>query len=243
MNRMSMWSRLLGGVTVLLLGISAPGAAVELVTIPIDGIVTGNEGESVLVAAVDVPSTFVGLTCQITGETDNQESVHINNDLLIVTGGQTIVIPNFEDEGFVVHNGSSIEAISETIEVFVRFGPDGVSSGGFKVDVNCDIEQPPTTGTTPPTTADPTTVTPTSEALPPSGPTVVDSIPSTTTPPVTDVPTTTAPPPLPPGTEPELPVTGSSTAQIGLFGVFVLCGGYVLRDWAKTRSIETDQQP
>ena len=155
--------RIIAGVSAavaILVGTAIAASAVELISIPIDGIVVGVEGDVILVATAEVPVEFVGQTCEIVGETDNQEFIHDSNDLLIVNGGQTLVVPNFEDEGFIIHQAGEFDEMSPKIDVFVRLGPDGVSSGGFRVIVDCD-KTPPTTGpvttTVPSTTAPPTT--------------------------------------------------------------------------------------
>lgn len=219
---------------------ATPTAALEIISIPIDQVTTGAAGDVVLVATLDVPDEFVGKTCSLIGTTDNQESVHEGNDLLITTGSHTIVIPNFEDEGFIVHQDGEVEAIAESIEVSVRLGPDGVSSGGFRVDLDCP-EEPSTTTTVPPTTAPSATPPPTSALVPPSA-APSTTAPSTTAPtstaPSTTAPSTSAPPPLPPGDDqPGLPVTGSSSALVVLVGIFVACAGVALADWSRVATI------
>lgn len=212
---------------------AAPLAAVEVISIPVEQITIGAAGESILVASVTAPEEFIGRSCEITGTTDNQASVHVGNDLLIVTGDQTIAIANFEDEQFIAHGDRKVEAISATIDVFVRLGPDGISSGGFRVDVSCPEESPPTTTTAPPpTTAPPTTAPPTTVPVEPSLP------PTSALAPPSAEPTTTVPPPSPPGDDPPgLPVTGGSGALVGLFGLFIACAGVALTDVARTSNI------
>ncbi len=222
-------------VALLTLPASAVGAADDLIVIPVTGFASGNEGESVTIATVDVAADIVGATCQITGSTVNQQSVHEGNDLLIMTGGRTFVVPNFEDAGFIMHEAGEVASIGPTIEVQIRFGPDGVSSGGFRIRVDCDsIEQPPTTpvatttvegptttepSTTEPSTTEPSTTEPATTEVPPAGPTT--EAPGTTTAPTTappstaveaNPPTTAEEPPAGPTTEAPATTTTPTTA-------------------------------
>lgn len=231
----------------------APAGADDLIFIPVSGFAQGSEGDVVSIASVAVPEDVVGATCQITGSTVNQISVHEGNDLLIITGGQTFVVPNFEDAGFIVHEAGTTAAVGSTIELQVRFGPDGVSSGGFRVSIDCEVattttepattttvdapttttEEPPA-GPTTATTAAPTPPSSDVEANPPStteeppaGPTTVTP---TTATPTTATPTTDAPPAGPSaGDDGSLPVTGSSTGLIVGLGVVFVVSGAVLR--------------
>lgn len=188
----------LAGLAALLVVPAAAGAD-DLIVIPVTGFASGAEGETVRVASVAVPAELVGATCQITGSTVNQVSVHDGNDLLISTNGQTFVVPNFEDAGFIVHEAGETASVGASIDVAIRFGPDGVSSGGFRVSVDCDAEEPPITTTAPPTTAPSTTAPSTTAApttavpttAPPS--TDVDANPPTTAAATTTAPTTAAP--------------------------------------------------
>ncbi len=193
----------------LVLGAASAASAEVLVSIPVDGVVYGAKGESILVATAAVPADYVGETCLVLASTQNQESVHPNNDLIIVNGDETIVIPNVEGEADIATNAGSFETIAPNIEVYIRLGADGVSSGGFELNVDCTVQPPTVPPTTPPTT--PPTVEPQgpTTAPPPQGPTVN---------------------PAPP--TPTLPVTGSSTALIASLGVGLVGLGVVLRNRA-----------
>lgn len=184
----------------------AGAGAEDLIIIPVSGFATGGAGEIASIASVAVPADVVGATCRITGSTVNQISVHDGNDLLIVTGGQTFVIPNFEDAGFIVHEAGETAAVGSTIELRIRFGPDGLSSGGFRVSVDCEA----TEGS--PTTAAPSTSTTVGESTttteePPAGPTIPapTTVVPTTVVPTTELPAATAPPTTatPPSTDVE----------------------------------------
>ncbi len=134
-------SKLLCGAVVVAAVLSMAthsATAIELFSASIDQVVRGAEGDVIEVAVIDVPTEHVGATCDVVGQTENQESVHDGNDLLIVGTVQTFTIANFEDEGFAVHQAGQIDSLPEIIRVFVRLGPDGVSSGGFRVSIECD---------------------------------------------------------------------------------------------------------
>ena len=167
--------------------VTSPAGADDLLVIPIRQVTGGSEGAVLSVGSVAVPPDLVGQTCQIIGRTRNQISVHPGNDLLIVTAGQTFIVPDFEDVGFVVHEAGEVESLGATIDLQIRFGPDGRSSGGFSVSVDCE---PDVT-----TTAPPESTTTTS--------------PVTTEPPTTASVTTTTPVTAPPSTAP--PATGPTT--------------------------------
>lgn len=128
-----------GAAVGLLLSIPSFAAADEiLLTLPVSGVHRGAEGTSVQVASANVPAELVGQSCEIFGSTVNQRSVHPGNDLVIVNGDESFTIPNFEDEGEIVHDAGDVETLAASIQVSIRFGPDGVSSGGFRVTLrNC----------------------------------------------------------------------------------------------------------
>ncbi len=185
-----------------LLTVASSASAMDeiLLTVPVSGVHRGAEGTSVRVASVDVPAALVGQSCEIFGSTVNQQSVHPGNDLLIMNGDESFTIPNFEDEGDIVHDAGDVETLGATIQLFVVFGPDGASSGGFRVTVrNCGEEVTETTtpvsttepvetttvssvdSTTPDTTqpdtttSEPATTETTSESVDPAGPTAETS--------------------------------------------------------------------
>lgn len=179
--------------------VTSPAGADDLLIIPIRQVTGGSEGAVLSVGSIAVPPDLVGRTCQIIGRTKNQVSVHPGNDLLIVTAGQTFIVPDFEDEGFVVHEAGQVGSLGATIDLQIRFGSEGRSSGGFSVSVDCE---PDVTTTVAPesTTTDPVTTEPPTTA------------PVTTTTPAT-APPSTAPPatgPTTPGPTVPAPTTAST---------------------------------
>lgn len=216
-----------GAVTIAVVFGTAGQASADIdLSINIDGILRGEPGQVIQVASSDVPAEFVGQRCDLAGRTWNQTSIHPDTDLLIVNGDQTLILQDVEDEGNVEHSGGTFETVSDSIEVFVRLGPDGISSGGFTVTLDC--------APVPPTTEAPTTTVPD-----PEGPEVTEPAVETTTTQMAETTTTepmatttTIPDPTGPTTEPTLPVTGTSSLPLALGGVTLLALGVLARNHA-----------
>ncbi len=142
------------------------------VDIPIDTILRGDDGDTFLVATV---TASPGLKCDAFLDGRNNESVHPDTDVLIQSGANFAAI--FDVEAAAFNTGSTSFVTDGLIEVFIRLGPDGVSSTGFILELTCN---PPTTTTSTTTTT-----------LSPS--TTSTTVVQTTT---TAVATTTEPPPI-----------------------------------------------
>ncbi|MGH1503125.1 MAG: hypothetical protein ACRBI6_06190 [Acidimicrobiales bacterium] len=204
-----------------------------VLTVPVGGAVHGAPGASVVRATVDVPLDVQGQRCELRVEGENQWSVHPGNDLIVLTGDEAVVVVDFEgapNAVTAVTAGSVV--LGSSLSVSVRFGADGVSSGGVRVVVDaCVAPGPPPTATPssvpttilpngatttlPTATSEPgptSSPTPTSEPVP-AGPTTVSSVAPSTTPdrvvttapptvPTTAVPTTAAPTTAAPSTPP-----------------------------------------
>ncbi len=177
----------------------AAGAA-DILTIPVNGVSWGNPGSSQLVASTGVPADLIGKNCAVIGTSGNGSSIHPGNDLVIVSGDESIVISDFEDTGNAIHRVSSVRTLGTSVEVYLRFGQDGVSSGGVTVSIADCVEPAPATTTTmpaPATTVAPTTAAPTTAAPTTPAPTTAVAVPTTAAPttaaPTTAAPTTAAP--------------------------------------------------
>lgn len=130
------------------------------IIIEVEGVARGNEGDVVQVAEEPVPAPLIGALCTGTVATENNSSVHPNNTLIIETGGLSAEIPNVEEDPGEVQVIDGTIVIGDTITVSMRFGPDGVTSGGFLITLICAQQTTTTTSTTtttpPPTGGVPT---------------------------------------------------------------------------------------
>ncbi len=175
------WAAALAGILVALLIVfgvlvAVAHAADGSVSIP-DQVFRGAPGD--LFAAGTIPAT-AGDQCATTLTYTNNSpdpSDHPDTDILVGPVTFTDV-----EHGAFVSAGLTFTATGP-VDVALRLGSDGVSSGGYLVEVTCN---PPTTTTT---------ISPTTTVPPPTTETTVPSVTTTTLiPPVT--PTTLSPPPV-----------------------------------------------
>ena len=132
------------------------GVGAQDISISIDGVVRGVEGEVVPLVDQAVAAEFVGDTCDGTVSTGNNASTHPNNDLLITTGGQTFTIPDVEAGANDVSVASGSIVLGENIVLELRLGPDAVGSGGLVLTFDCaDTAVIPPTEPEPPTPEEP----------------------------------------------------------------------------------------
>ena len=130
-----------------LLALAVPATAQDnVISITVEGVLTGNEGDVVPVVSEPVAAGLVGATCEVQGQTENNSSVHEGNDLILTTGDTTAVIENTEEFPGEIIPGSGTIVLGETIDISVRFGPDGVTSGGVTVTFDCAPSGPVDTG-------------------------------------------------------------------------------------------------
>ncbi len=198
---------------------AAPALAADL-SLPIDTVVTADEGALIELGRIPVDSGLAGPLCVWEASVTNQDSAHPGNDIVITSGGTTLVLADIEaTPGKVTTNSGSVHLADEVV-VTLRMGPDGIFSGGLDVDIRYD--QCRQTTTVPPV-VEVTTVPPVTTAPPPAGPVV--SVTTTTTAAVAAT-VTTAPPPA----GPVLPVSGPSQvpALVG-GGVSLILVGEALR--------------
>lgn len=222
-------------------GASAQSASI---VVPLESVVTGPSGSVVTLAVVDSDASQVGLQCRAVYEADNNGSVHPGTDLLVSSGGRTIVLADIEAAAGAVTTGSGDLVLGPTITIAVRLGPDQIASMGAALSLTCAL--PATTSTAAPTTL------PTTSTLPDV--TVATDLPPvpTTAAPVTtasvgdqQVATTST---LAPGTTTaatmsaggpttsrpatgagQLPATGSNTGLVALLAGVVLVTGLLVR--------------
>ncbi len=211
-------SRLAGlliGLLAALLVIVALAPAVSAsssidIVIAVTTVVRGSEGDVVELASEDVPEEFQGKTCTVKAVSQNQGSVHPDNDLRVVSGGSSVLLEDVEavPGGTVETDGTLV--LGSVIVVSLLLGPDGVFSAGIVIEIDC----PPLVTTT--TEATTTTTIP-DEVSPTSIVSTTTTIVSTTT---TIVSTTD------PGVSPDtLPFTGFENETTGLLALVLVASG------------------
>ena len=141
-------------------------SAIDDIVIPVDTVAFGNEGDLLDLATVTVDPALVGATCVAELQADNNPSVHPDNDLIITTGTFSVVVPDIEATPGEVTTVAGELVLGETIVIQLRFGPDGVTSGGLTVSFDCAAVAPVTTTSAPTTTPAPTTAAPTTTEPP-----------------------------------------------------------------------------
>ena len=153
----------IGSVVVLLLWPALPAGAIHDQVIPVDTIVRGGPGDVIELMTVPVEADEVGLVCQLTVTGENNPSEHPDTDLIITSGGVSLVIPDVEATANQTTRGGGEIVLGETVLIEVRLGPHRVFSGGLILTSECVA--PTTTTVAPPTTAAPTTTQPPAEVL------------------------------------------------------------------------------
>jgi len=110
-------------------------------TVPPSAITDGTQGEVRLLSTQNVDPADVGKDCQVTVVSTNNESLHPNSDLIVQSGTSSMVAPDVEHDT-TSHTFVGQLTLGTTITVSVRFGPDGIYSGGSTVDTTCPATQP-----------------------------------------------------------------------------------------------------
>jgi hypothetical protein len=176
------------------------------------------EGDVVPLLNQPVPEAQQGLVCSGVAAAKNNESVHIDNDLVLKTGTTQATMLNVEGSDGKVTPLSGAVTLGTEIIVDLVMGPEGIFSGAIVITLDCD--EPPTP-TEPPTTE--------VEVVPPTVPnTEVEVLP-----PASTATTTTTGPPL----ATQLPATGPSRIGISLMtGVLLLGGGALVMGLARRGS-------
>ncbi|MDH5294666.1 MAG: hypothetical protein OEW91_13360 [Acidimicrobiia bacterium] len=220
--------------TLALIGLALPVLAMEPLVIPVDTVVRGAEGEVHRLAEIPTGSE-AGCVADVHAMSANNESVHVGNDLIVSSGGASVIIPDVESAPGATIEADGTLTLGESITVDVRLGPadpgrpGSVFSGGVTVTIKCRPVE--TTTTTEATTTTTEATTTTTEAT-----TTTTEATTTTTEPTT---TTTATPPssvlgtstttLPPVTASTLPFTGAGDlVPIGLAGAATVLLGVAL---------------
>jgi LPXTG-motif cell wall-anchored protein len=111
-------------------------------TIVVEGVLTGAEGDVAEVVNQPVDAALVGETCTVTGQSENNGSVHPGNNLIIATGSTSATVVGTEDTPGQIVNGTGSVVLGESVVVSVEFGPDGVTSGGVTLTFVCQPAPP-----------------------------------------------------------------------------------------------------
>jgi hypothetical protein len=178
------------------------------IVIPVSTVVRGPEGSEIVLLRSPTPTDLVGATCEITATSENQSSVHPDNDLMV----SGVLIPDVESEPGGTVSASDLVVLGSDIVISLVMGPDEVFSAGITVGFDCTSVAAVTT-----TTTTEQTTTTSSETS------TTGSSSTTTQAPAIDVTTTS----LETGVkEPEiLPFTGEDDSQYIMLGLAVAAAG------------------
>ncbi|MEX1038231.1 MAG: hypothetical protein WDZ96_05200 [Acidimicrobiia bacterium] len=107
------------------------------ISIPIDTVVRAQPGSETLLATVD-SSDFAGQECSVSATSNNQESTHPNNDLIVASDGSSVVLEDVEAvPGATVHAEGTL-IMGDTVTVTLLMGPDRRFSAGITVNIDCE---------------------------------------------------------------------------------------------------------
>jgi hypothetical protein len=163
MSRTTTRIRTLAAATIGVAGVMAVSAGVvgaqessEDVTLSysLDTVVFAPEGTVQELVSTDIADDLVGQECMVTLTSENNESVHPDNDLIITSGTDEVVVPDVEAESFEILTADETLVLGPTLTVSVRLGPDGVLSEGGLLELAC-VEPDVVTTTTSTTTSTP----------------------------------------------------------------------------------------
>ncbi|MCP4226244.1 MAG: hypothetical protein GY773_23150, partial [Actinomycetia bacterium] len=148
-----------------------PASAEDDITFNPDKVLIAEPGSLQNVAVEAIPAELQGQTCDLRVVAENGSSVHPGNTVIITTGTSRMETAGVEDapDGQVI--AVQPVTLGETLTVQLLMGPEGLSSLGFTVGVDCQ-EPPPvapvteTPAETTETTTEPT-VLPSKQIAPP----------------------------------------------------------------------------
>lgn len=165
-------NRLAGWVLVVLavasVGMTAVGAEADDISleVPLPTVVRAPAGTEHLLASASARADLVGVLCVVTVRTSNQKSVHPGNDLVVASGGDSLVIEDVEGEPFAESGQEGTLRLGSEVTVTLVMGPDGVFSAGMTVKISCPETSSSSTSLPTSTTVAPTTVPETTSTLP-----------------------------------------------------------------------------
>ncbi len=127
--------------------LSSPASAdTDMIDVPLsDTLISGKEGDVVLVGGADVAPEFVGRSCTVEVVVTNQSSVHEGNSLIVTSGDSSTTVEGIEDTADAVTTQGGTLTLGETVSISIKLGPSGGSSVGSNLTVTCEAleEAPP----------------------------------------------------------------------------------------------------
>lgn len=228
-------------VAVLLFALVGPARAASddfEVSVPVGTFLRGIDPGTVVLLTdppVQSPGDLVGRDCTVVARSQNQQSTHPNNDLVVETGTSQVRIEDVESAPGATTNASGRVTLGADVTVSLIMGPDGTFSAGVDVTIDCAPDATTTTQASTTTTeisgseVTTTLASTTTTTVTDSSTTTTES--STTTdggpePSTTEGPTTTGEPTT---TEELLPYTGpDDDGRMGLFALALVAVGLML---------------
>ncbi len=122
---------------------TSAGGDFEII-IPVSTVVRGPEGSEIVLMQLSTPTDLVGATCEITAMSENQSSVHPDNDLMVAG----VLVPDVEGEPGGKIDANDVVVLGSNIVISLLMGPDGVFSAGLTVGFKCTSVAAASTTTT-----------------------------------------------------------------------------------------------
>jgi LPXTG-motif cell wall-anchored protein len=165
-------------------------------------------------ATYDVAPEHQGLVCSGDLVAQNNHSVHPGNDIRVATGSSTVVLPDVEGSPDKVTPLSSPLTLGSRIDVDLIMGPDGVFSGAFRLELQCEQPAPP------PPPAPVVETVPPAPSVESEGAFVPATVPPAQAPPVVQTPPPVVPTAVAPtsGIAPQVASAGGTTRQLPATG-------------------------
>lgn len=120
------------------------------IVVPTGTVKEGVLGDVVFLASQNVPAGLQGARCAATVTPMNNESHREQTDIIVSSGGSSVVEPNVESKDHYVPQGPQVLTLGDVVEVYVRLGEHpqpgdpnhGAFSGGVTVSFS-DCHAPP----------------------------------------------------------------------------------------------------
>lgn len=216
------------------------------IVVPISTVVRAPEGSETVLITTPTPEDLIGETCEVSARSENQSSVHPDNDLVVESGGSQIVLHDVEAEPGGVVTATDTLVLGEEIVISLIMGPDEVFSAGIEVGFQCPPAATTTTGATTTTTEGTTTTTVMTTTS--TEATTTTAAPTTSTSPTTTLAPTTTQAPTSTTIRDEvlrttitqaLPFTGPRQEGLGAFALAIGAAGVLLLVAARSREAVT----